>query len=842
MRNVILVLFWSICIIKANAQDQHEWRTLQNQGENFRVIQQKMEAKYAGKSSNKRSPNYSRPYKQYKRWEYYWKSRVNERGQFVGAEQTYQEAKILARRTTARSAAANWTILGPTTLPTSSISAYGGMGRINAIAWESGNTNILYAGSPSGGLWKSTNGGTAWVPLTDNEITLGVSDIVVSHADANTIYLATGDANGQQNASIGILKSTNGGSTWSQTGLTFPKSSTVQTARIVQHPTNANTLLATSTNGIHKTTDGGANWSTVYNNPAHDLEYDPNNAMIMYASKNNDVLKSTDGGNTWNAIATNSNITGRIELGLTKANSNVIIGVDAAGGAIKSTDGGGTWTALSSFSSLGFSSQGGYNIAVAIAPTDQNLMMVGGVNGFRSTDGGTTWEKYLDGYWETGNPYFYVHSDHHVFKFLPNSTTMITGNDGGVHRGDASASTPWTDLSSGLAITQYYGLAVDPTNTGTILAGAQDNDVGQFNGTTWFNRVGPADGIEAMIDPSNPTMVQYASIQQGGLTRTDDGWASEINISPPANGCGFVWPMVMDPATPTTIYAGCDEIYKSTNKGDSWAAITSGQSNGNVYTRVAIAPSNANIIYASYGTANMVVTTNGGTSWTTLTVPGGGFDELTGIAVAPTNPQKLWVTYAGYTGGDKVFLSTDGGNNWTNISGSLPNIPVKCVVAQSGSNNEDVYIGTDLGVFHRNNTLSDWQAYSTGLPNVIVNDLEITYSNNKLRAATFGRGVWESDLNTVIASNTALNDKKEAFTYTVAPNPTTGIVTLNIQSSNEEMYGITVYNLIGGVVYHQENMTNGQHTIDLSNVANGMYMVSIATKESIQTQKIELAK
>ena len=841
MKKLFLIPVLGLFAFGANAQNHttHEWRSLQNKGENLKTIQQAMETKYAGKSANKKSPNYSRSYKQYKRWEHYWKNRVNGKGNFVSAQQTYEEAIQMKQNAAFRSpSAANWSIIGPVTLPQSTIVTYGGMGRINAIAWPAGNTNTLYVGSPSGGLWKSTNGGTSWAPLTDNLITLGVSDIVVSHNDANTIYLATGDADGQQNSSVGILKSTDGGNTWNQTGLTFQKSATKQTSRIVQSSANANTLLVASTDGIHKTTDGGANWTMVHNTAVHDLEYDPNNAMVLYASGSNAVVKSTDGGNTWNSITPNG-MTGRIELGLTKANSNFIIAVDDAGAVRGSTDGGSNWSSLTTISN--FSSQGGYNLAVAVAPTNQNLIMVGGVNGWRSTDGGTTWENYLNGYWNQGDPHFYVHSDHHVFKFLPNSTTMLTGNDGGVHRGDASAAASWTDLSSGLAITQFYGLAVAPNDAGIIVAGSQDNDASQLSNGTWNNRIGPSDGIEGMIDPTNPTMIQYASSQEGRLTRTDDGWNNEMDISPQANGCGFVWPMTLDPATPTTVYAGCDELYKSTNKGDNWTAITNGQLNGSFLTEMCIAPSNSNTIYITDG-YTLLSTTNGGTSWNTLTGPMAS-GNITGIAVHPTNPQTLWLTYSGYNANEKVYTSTDGGSNWTNYSGNLPNIPVNCILAQTGVNNEAIYIGTDLGVFYRDNSLSNWQAYNTGLPNVIVNDLEITYSANKLRAATFGRGVWESNLNSVVSNVKKTASSNDAFEFTTFPNPTNGTLNININDYNKNnTYSLTIYNLLGGVVYHQENVTTGVRQVHLDDVANGIYMVSIATQNAVKTAKIELAR
>jgi photosystem II stability/assembly factor-like uncharacterized protein len=842
MKSSILIIILSLLIYDLNAQnnEQADWRELQNQGENFYTIQELMETKYANNSTNKKLANYSQSYKQYKRWAQYWQTRIDERGNFVSAQQTWEESmKLKESNNTRSSVASNWSIIGPITIPTSTSVTYGGMGRINCVTWEAGNTNNLYVGSPAGGLWKSTNGGTSWTPLTDNQITLGISDIVVSHANVNVIYLATGDADGQHNSSVGVLKSTDAGVSWNQTGLVYAKSDVEQVTRIVQHPTTANTLLASATDGIYKTTNGGTTWSNVDGQETYDLEYDPNNASIMYASGSGDILKSTDGGDTWNGI-TPSGFGGKIQLALTAANSNYILALNEQGVLMQSANGGSAWTAVSGFPSTLFNAQGGYNLSLAIAPTNQNLIMVGGVNGWRSLDGGATWTKYLDGYWEQGDPFFYVHSDHHVFKFLPNSTTMFTGNDGGLHKGDVTLSTPWTDLSSGLAITQYYGLAADVSNSNTILAGAQDNDATQYDGSTWFNRNGAADGIEGLIDPSNPTMVQYSSTQAGALTRTDDGWLTDNDIAPTFNNCGFVWPMNLDPVTPSTIYGGCDEIYKSVDKGDNWSAITNGQSGGNTFTKLAIAPSNPSVIFAAYDNNSLITTSNGGTTWTSVAAPD-TISELTRIAIHPTNPQKVWITYGGYIASNKVYSSVNGGATWINRTGTLPNIPVNCIIAQSGAVNDDLYIGTDLGVFHIDNTLSDWQLYSVGLPNVIVNDLEITYSTGKLRAATFGRGVWESDLNTVASNISSVEN--DAFDWTVAPNPTKGLLEVNISEKDAVgNYSITVYNLLGGVVYHKTGLSEGQYTVDLSSYSNAVYMMTIATKNSMQTKKIMIAK
>ncbi|MCP4437813.1 MAG: T9SS type A sorting domain-containing protein [Aureispira sp.] len=308
------------------------------------------------------------------------------------------------------------------------------------------------------------------------------------------------------------------------------------------------------------------------------------------------------------------------------------------------------------------------------------------------------------------------------------------------------------------------------------------------------------------------------------------------------NGADFVWPLLIDPVTPTVLYGGGDGVYKSTDRGDTWTLLSATMPN--MVQELAVAPSNSNVIFASsdtsYENSLLIATTNGGTTWSNLTSPTLGV--ITGIAFDPNNAQTVYVTYGRYESGAKVFKSINGGAAWTNISTGLPNLPINCVTTQTGAGG-DMYVGTDIGVYHRDNASSSWTAFNTNLPNVIVKDLEISYANNKLRAATFGRGVWESDLNTV-ATNVERVEAAQDLTLKAYPNPTTGL--LNIEIAQEkwmpQQFDVVVYNLTGGVVYNQTNVKRGVHTIDMAHLADGVYFVTIKTPHLIKTERFQLMK
>jgi photosystem II stability/assembly factor-like uncharacterized protein len=327
---------------------------------------------------------------------------------------------------------------------------------------------------------------------------------------------------------------------------------------------------------------------------------------------------------------------------------------------------------------------------------------------------------------------------------MPGSATSVFScNDGGIFK-STNQGTSFTDLSGGIDIKQYYRLSCSNLTAYLIYAGAQDNGSDKITGLNTAVRVNGADGEDCLVDYSDDNIV-FVSSQGGNFYRSSDGGNSFSGIS---IGSGGDWttPIIMDANNHNIMYAGYSNVWKSTNNGSTWSALPGTFDGTSIYS-LEISSSNSQYIYAAtFG--HIYQTTNGGTTWTdrTGTLPVASA-AISGIAINGSNPDNIWVTFSGFVNGQKVYISTDGGASWANISGTLPNIPANCVEYQNGSN-DIVYIGTDLGVFYMDATMNDWVSYNTGLPNVVIDQLEINYPTSKIRAATYGRGIWESDLQT----------------------------------------------------------------------------------------------
>ncbi len=571
------------------------------------------------------------------------------------------------------------------------------------------------------------------------------------------MYMATGDGNGNHTYSIGVLKTTDGGITWNTTGLSWTVTQGRVMRRIVIKPDNSNIVIVATSNGIYRTTNGGTNWTQVQTGNFYDLEWKPGNPNTIYAARYNGVMRSTDGGATWSNITSGFPTNGgRVELAVTPADSNYVYAVvanpntDGLLGVYRSTNGGNSWSLrANSPNILGYNSNGSdaggqawYDLAMDASPTNREEIVVGGINIWRSTNGGSNWT--IIAHW-TGAGAPYVHADIHWLKYT-SSNTIFAAHDGGISRTTNSGSS-WTDISANLAIHQIYRIGLSASNSERQLVGAQDNGTTLIDLSTGvLNRVLSGDGMECAIDPVTQS-VMYASVYFGDVYRTTgSGWTQIAGNG--VNGINesgaWVTPYQINPQNRYGLFIGLENVWKSTNRGSSWTKISNLSGSSNIIA-LAVAPSDSNTIY--FATSfNVYRTTNGGASWTTIS-SGLPLSTLnpTYIAVKNNDPNTVYITFSGYTSGSKVYRSTNGGSSWTNISTGLPNLPANCVVYENGSNDR-IYVGTDVGVYVRDNSMSGFQPFFNGLPNVIVNELEIHYGSGKIRAGTFGRGLWESDL------------------------------------------------------------------------------------------------
>ena len=621
-----------------------------------------------------------------------------------------------------------WKPLGPS-------DAVGGtnMGRVNCIEFDPKNAKIIYLCGADGGIWKSTNSGATWSPKFDFQPTLSVGDIAVDQKNTKVLYVATSDSFGYNvpfwggTYSVGVMKSKNGGTTWTPTGLNWTVGQNRTIRRLVMHPTDPKILLAATSAGLYRTDNGGVTWTQILPASTYDVEFQQNNGAIVYATTNQ-VLKSTNAGASFSPLSA-SCAGSRYNIEIARSNPNVLYTLCTNGTVQKSTDAGATWATVTA---PGVSLYGYYDNVLAVSPVSDKIVYVAGFNIKRSADGGNTWS----------NVPVAVHPDNHAIKFAPgSSSTLFSGNDGGLFKSTNSGST-WTSLNKGLAITQFYRIGISRTNPNIMVAGAQDNGNMKYASGS-FTNITNADGMQGFIDWSNSNVI-YAGIQYGGFYRSTNGGTTFTNVSTPASGA-WVAPWCQDPAVATTLYAGTDKVYKSVDQGTTWVAASGALAGIAQFTVLKVAQSDTQVLYAGSGT-KLYRTTNGGGAWTDITsgLPV-ATNFLTHVAINDTNPDIAYATFSGYVAGEKVYRTLNGGGSWTNISGTLPNMPVNTIAYQKSTHNA-VYIGTDAGVYYRNEQLPDWVPYKFGLPNVIVDDLQIHYGTKMISAGTYGRGIWQAPL------------------------------------------------------------------------------------------------
>ena len=705
-------------------------------------------------------------FKQFKRWEYFMEPRVDSNGYLPYDIINAELLKLLDQSSSENYLSSQWTFIGPDQVPKQiGTNDDGGIGRINCIAFHPTDSNTMWVGAPSGGVWKTTDGGKSWNTTTDALAAIGVSDIAVNPKNPEIIYLATGDGDFGvvKTYSIGIIKSVNGGGSWQATGLVNQISDQVAFSRMLINPDLPDIMIASSSNGLYATADGWVNFSKIMSGNFKDLEFKPSSYSTIYATTVDyagraRIYKSINGGQLFNESMTGMSISGRvnrIELAVTPANPNVVYALcsDATNNGFyalyKTTNSAVSWTLVydnSGLNLLGWSplgsdtgGQGSYDLSLAVSPTNENEIYVGGVNVWRSLNGGFSWS--IKGLWYVSGVVGYIHADHHEFIYSPLNNALYSGNDGGIYKTYNKGET-WTDLSNGLAILQIYRMAQSELDPGMIVTGNQDNGTIMLRSGEWTEIIG-GDGMECFIDYDDLNTI-YGTLYYGDIRKSYNGGESFDSI-PPASALQGAWitPIAMHPKIPNILYAGYQKVYKTINGGSTWETLSDFQSGSNNLQVVALAPSNDNVIYIATRN-NVYKSTNGGNSWNNIST-GLPSQYKADIAVSETDPEKLWIVLSGYSDGNKVYRSDNGGQTWINYSEGLPNLPVNTIVYQNSSN-QILYIGTDIGVYYRDAAMETWVKFGNGLPNVSVYDLKILYATKKIRAATHGRGVWEAGI------------------------------------------------------------------------------------------------
>ncbi|MFA6128983.1 MAG: T9SS type A sorting domain-containing protein [Bacteroidales bacterium] len=834
-------------------------------------------------------------WKAYGRFMEFNRSRLNPDGNPADASVFESEVvKIQAeKQNMARMKSGNgWSPVGPDRRPPS-VETYTshGMGRINCITFHPTNPLIYWIGVAQGGVWKTTDGGNTYMPLTDDLPILRISDIAVNPKNPDNIFISvcdyayigvalnTDSRKRHTHYGLGVYRTDDGGITWQPTGLTFNEAELDATLirRVLFHPTQAGTLIAAGVSGIFKSADDGATWRKVNADVIWDFEQDFNNGSVVYATTGTirsfggsyaKLLKSTDFGETWVQKTTNwpADLSiGRTEIGLTPQNSNCvyILAANPQGsfyGLYRSNDAGETWMARNTAAANGVNildnSQGWYDLAILVDPKNKERLYVGGLNMNASSDGGVTWQAVSS--WVFSDANFTLHADQHQYKYNSVDHKYYACHDGGVTRTDTiipgtlaggNWATTWEERSNGMIITSFYRIGLCEMFPGYVVGGAQDNSSFYNRNGDWINFIG-GDGMDCMINPDNPDIV-YGSSQYGSLVRSDNGGSNFRSIRPNVGSEKGEWttPMIQDVNNPEIIFVGYGNVYKSVNKGNTYTKISNfrtvaGYNSPAEITAMVMYPQNNKTLYAAsrirydYPTKTKLwATQDGGVRW--MNIIEGIPDSLyiTSLAVNGSDSLDLWVTFGGFLPGQKVYRTKDGGVTWGNMSLDLPNIPVNSVVHQEGYGNDVVYIGTDAGVYYYTEETGKWNLYSNLLPNVIISELEIHYPTKKLYAGTFGRGIWITDL----VQGTSGTDPVGFIgsRMSVFPNPTTGAINLHIDGIQTADARIEMITVTGERVF-DETITVSNGTIQKQlhpDLVPGLYFIRVWAGKQTLTER-----
>ncbi|HRY32706.1 MAG TPA: PKD domain-containing protein [Bacteroidales bacterium] len=746
----------SQALVSNDTADYPYWiGMMQDEKVNFFEVQRAFEAYWKDRPVTRSSG-----WKPFKRWEYMMGLRVSETGERPAAERNKKAYETHIAQKGPKENAGTWTELGPRFLPVDAP----GLGRLNAIAFHPVNPDILWVGAPSGGLWKSTNGGQFWTSNTDELPTLGVSAIIVDYTNPDIIYIGTGDRDAGDAPGFGVMKSVDGGQSWfsSNNGM-----GNVTVGKMLIHPQNPQILYAATSNGVYKSNDAGNTWFYSSPNNGHfkDMVFKPGDPSTLYATRNGLLYKSENDAVSWVPLTNGLPGAARGVIGVSPANPEVVYFLagnsDSYRGIYYSEDGGASFTEQSDSPNIlswgcngGNGGQAWYDLCVAVDPLNPDVVYAGGVNIFKSTDRGQSW--FIVAHWWGDCDVAFAHADQHVFEWHPLNNRLYAGNDGGCYYTEDGGN-EWVQISQGLAIAQVYKIGQSATEPDLVINGYQDNGSAVLSDTTWYNVLG-ADGMECAIDPVLP-LYKYGTYYYGSLHRLYGFTHQGVIAANGENGINesgaWVSPFIIHESDPNTIFLGMKSVWRSNNvRNLSTSSVTWTKISGNFGAgdcrALEQSPANPDILYLIKDNGKIYRTdqANAATpAWTDLSP---------GLPVSLNNPSDIEAhplneNWAYLTSNGKVYKTTDKGMSWTDFSGSLPDVFYSSIAYSIGSL-EGLYLGSDIGVFYRDASMNDWMVFSNGLPaNGRVTEVEI-YSdplqpaNNRVRACTYGRGLWESPL------------------------------------------------------------------------------------------------
>lgn len=630
---------------------------------------------------------------------------------------------------------------------------YGDVGRTNSITFDPGNSNKFYVSTPHSGVWLTTDNGVTYTPITESLPTQSISQLVIHPTNTNILYIATGAHNMDMLPnSTGVYKSTDGGLTWNPTGLSFLSSAQENIGDLVMNPQQPNSLLAATTDGLYRTYDGGATWTRILNAFTCSARFSPADTATIYVS-GHAYYRSGDAGASFTNITANifNTFTWRYEFAVRTSaatpnvlylmTSGVVPGPTMKQYVHKSVDNGLTFSIVDSLSG---NSQAQFDVSQL---TPDKYML--GFYYVMKRDGSMSALQQVS---HTNSSLTgYAHSDQRgLFFDRQNDNIQYLCNDGGLYRSTDNGQT-WQNITGNMQLAHLYAHGSGQQTNYKILAATLDVPpylLGNSGITQTFSQV--AEAFTAHMSTLNDSIYMFS---HNNVIFTETNGNSFYNSSSQLlNNVAYHYS--------TFQYNACDEhvnyfgawndVFRSADGGRNYTLLGSTghnpvNSSMDEMKGIHVSRANPDYMYVYY-TDTVYRSVNGGATFTNITngLPI-GLAAISWIAVDPANERNIWLAFSGYSAGNKVFYSPDGGTTWINKSAGLPNVPVSSLVCQKGVPGA-VYAGTDGGVFYLDSTFSTWQSFNTGLPAVMITMLDIQYPLNKLRVSTFGRGVWESDL------------------------------------------------------------------------------------------------
>ena len=761
-----------------------------------------------------------------------------------------------------------WQLAGPTNIG----------GRITDLAVSPNSEETIYVGAASGGIFKTTDNGESWENIFTDVPVIAIGDIAVDPNNENVLYAGTGEANASSYSFLGngIYKTENGGESWEHLGL----ENSGYIGRIIVDYNNSerifvaacgNLFSANEERGIYRSDDGGLTWErklfVTDSTSAIDLVQDPNNPQILYAAmwermrglnyrrsfgETSGIWKTTDGGDTWSELTVGLPVgdeIGRIGLAIAKSNSDVLYAFidmpDYEVRVYRTENGGESWTRTNDGYLFGMNSSFGWYFGqIRVDPNNENRVYVLGMELYRSDNGGNSWILLAD----YGNM-DEIHVDHHAMYISENSGKILEGNDGGLYQ-SFDFGNNWNKINN-IPMTQFYAIAVDNNHPERIYGGTQDNFTirtmtGNIN--DWEPILG-GDGFYCLVDYNNSNIV-FAESQWGNLFKSVDGGYGFYSINDPMIQDRTNWssPLAMDPINSNVLYFGTYRIWKSTNSGESWNAVSNDLTNGDytssgyhTVTTIAVSPLNSETVIVGTDDGRIHVSVNGGNSWNDVSegIPN---RWITRVAADPFSPNTIYATVSGFRWDEPlphVFKSDDLGENWSDISGNLPEIPINCI-ALDPNIPDRIFIGSDSGIFFSENGGESWSSISAGMPNAPVTDLKIHNETRTLVVGTYGCSVYKISLDTdFVQASDEFAQISNVFLKQNYPNPFRDHTTISVQLGNTNnkltQTEISIYNIKGQKVRTLPIKLNGREgTVDWDGknekkqrVASGIYFYKL---------------